>query len=602
MGLLRRRQNGVLSIIERQRRTFSQLGDVDGPGIAFEDDDDDGWSRTTPWHTLLGPMSRATWRVADSQPPEDLFDAQQDVIQQSQRTSKQLRRTHYRIHNAQAALSERRERERRRVKNPTVRKDSLAHREEVFKDAEADPIYYGPEMTVAYLKQRLLPNYAIMNRVLSEVKSLVGPEWQPQRVVDFGIGCGSASAAALDVFSQKIDWVHGVDPSQSMRDCAEHILKELTAKRQPPPRITMSSSVAAHSSRSDSGGFDLAIYSYTAMELPHVASSLAAAAILWEKLRPGGIFIMVEPGTPDGFNSVRSVRTMLLDCCPPDQEAQPGDDQCHILAPCTHNGECPMERHRSEFQKRLLEKTQNEDTDDYEEEDEDEEDFSEDEEEDDTEVERLHSDGTLAAETDVFDSAYCSFVHTMPGGNRRSKGEKFSYIVAQKRIVGDPETDETTLDRKHNPFHGTNVAELLSVTLQEMELQPRRKKRESIPVDVERHNELFEAASELESRYMEADDELGLDFVRGDSNRKTFGRIIRAPIKKKGHVLLDYCSASKGGEEVTGRIVRQRIGKVRSKRVAPGLYSAARKARWGGFWPDVIGDESDGTDNNAEPS
>ena len=36
-----------------------------------------------------------------------------------------------------------------------------------------------------------------------------------------------------------------------------------------------------------------------------------------------------------------------------------------------------------------------------------------------------------------------------------------------------------------------------------------------------------------------------------------------------------------------GRITRQKISRGWSARAAPGCYSAARKARWGGLWPDM---------------
>merc|ERR1711937_666526 len=58
---------------------------------------------------------------------------------------------------------------------------------------------------------------------------------------------------------------------------------------------------------------------------------------------------MIEPGTPDGFNSIRAVRNMLLDCCPPHDQDFEWEDRCHIIAPRTHNGRCPMERHKKNF-------------------------------------------------------------------------------------------------------------------------------------------------------------------------------------------------------------------------------------------------------------
>merc|ERR1712226_464887 len=80
------------------------------------------------------------------------------------------------------------------------------------------------------------------------------------------------------------------------------------------------------------------------------------------------------------------------------------------------------------------------------------------------------------------------------------------------------------------------------------------------------------------------EDLLGLSDLVGDENRHSFGRIMRAPIKKKGHVIVDYCTSGLSGK---GRIVRHRVGKSSCSKAAPGQYLAARKARWGGFWPDL---------------
>jgi ribosomal protein RSM22 (predicted rRNA methylase) len=85
----------------------------------------------------------------------------------------------------------------------------------------------------------------------------------------------------------------------------------------------------------------------------------------------------------------------------------------------------------------------------------------------------------------------------------------------------------------------------------------------------------------LEARYLDSDaDDLGLELLQGDANRSSYGRIIRAPMKKRGHVYIDYCGAP-------GRLMRARITKSLDYSVAPGIYTAARKARWGGLFPNV---------------
>ena len=572
--------NSSLAIVKVQRRTVRTRAQVVGAAPTVTDDTqaDDANTQSPaqqPWQTLIGIPARAAWRASSPQPPATLVDAQINILERGQRTSKQLKRTFQRVLKQHIALAGRREQERVRVKNRLSRPDSLKHKAEMAQAASINPVYYREEQTLSSLRHRLLPNYAIMKRVLMEAQSLIGPDrYQPERVIDFGIGCGGASAAALHVFDS-IQWVHGIDPSRSMRDCAELMLTGVSQDRSTSARITLNSSLSTDSRGSESAGFDLAIFAYTATELPHTASTLASAAALWEKLKPNGVFVMVEPGTPDGFSSIRSVRSMLLDCCPPDESEQVGQDECHIIAPCTHNKTCPMERHKIKMKEdRESEEFIEEDLD---EEDEFYDEDSDDDREDENE-EMEHSSKITMAETDVFRSSFCSFVHTMPGANHRSKGEKLSYLVAQKRIAGDAETDDSVLDERFNEFHGTNISELLA------QLSLLQKDDDSFNKDIDK--ELKQKVIETETQYLESEDEVGLELLRGDLKRRSFGRMIRAPIKKRGHVIIDYCAAPKDHDD--GHIVRHRVGRAWCGKVAPGMYNAARKARWGGLWPDLL--------------
>lgn len=577
------------AIVKIQRRTVRTRSRVVGAAQDTDDDaDTNTYSAQQPWQTLVGIPARASWRASSSQPPVTLVDAQINILERGQRTSKQLKRTFQRVLKQHIALAGRREQERVRVKNRFSRPDSLKHKAEMAQAASINPVYYRQEQTLSSLRHRLLPNYAILKRVLMEAQSLIGPErYQPERVIDFGIGCGSASAAALHVFDS-IQWVHGIDPSRSMRDCAEQILKDVSQDRSTPARITLNSSLSTDTRGSESAGFDLAIFAYTATELPHTASTFAAAAALWEKLKPNGVFVMVEPGTPDGFSSIRSVRSMLLDCCPPDDSEQVGQDECHIIAPCTHNKTCPMERHKMKVKgdresEEYIEEDLDEDDEFYEED-------SDDDPEDDNEEMEDDSPKSTMAETVAFRSSFCSFVHTMPGANHRSKGEKLSYLVAQKRIAGDAETDDSALDERFNEFHGTNIRDLLA------QLSFLQNDDGSYNKDIVK--DLEQKVTETQTRYLESEDEVGLEFLRGDTKRHSFGRMIRAPIKKRGHVIIDYCAAPKDRDD--GRIVRHRVGRAWCGKVAPGMYSAARKARWGGLWPDLLQEEIVESDDTEE--
>lgn len=597
------------------------------------DDDNDNDERTDqPWKTLLELPSRVAWRASDPHPPDPVVTAQSGVLNAGGATTKQLRRTYAGIIASHQALAERRERERRRLINRTHYSRRAQER-----DDDAQPVFYGKMETLAYLRNRMTPNYAIAKRVFEETKSLLGYSlysgshskksnhngWRPKRIIDMGIGVGSASAAALEVFGDDVEWVHGVDPSRCMRECAKEFLEEIMEQKQQssndnkngssqqrvnPPRLTLTGSISADTesrkpNSATSTGFDMALMTYTATEFPGVASNLAAAAILWQKLSPNGVFIMIEPGTPDGFNSIRSVRTMLLDCCPPpgtmedgdsDTESDSDDDtiddshqvaeECHIIAPCTHNGKCPMERHQHDFFKQKNPKTQRDMTNyskvDFDFGDVDENVDNWDDEEWDTPSTSSRGPG-LTEETDFLSRRFCSFVQTMSTGSHLRKGEKFSYLVAQKRVPAASAADDNS-NAPVGSFKNDRLRDLLTSVYYANELSSETRNDEEAEEKQRRQvQDLFEEAQALEAKYLDSEeDELGMEFLQSDNNRESFARIIRAPLKKKGHVLIDYCAAP-------GRLMRTRVSKALDSTVAPGLYTAARKSRWGGLWPDV---------------
>jgi hypothetical protein len=360
------------------------------------------------------------------------------------------------------------------------------------------------------------------------------------------------------------------------------------------------------------------------------------------------------------------------------------DDECQVIAPCTHNGLCPMSRHQKHHVKRNTrfgkyemigesDHTHNQDDDfsinetgsannlvqvtdgdDQESEKEEEErllqelidqgmdraeleemmrlmdsfgDIDEEEDESDNEFDLEDDDkddgfyemntGDAAkskstlAQTNVFGSAFCSFVHNFPGGTSRRKGEKFSYIVVQKRR---PSTDpnEMQLPKSEDLLDDVDIVDLLSKSVHhvnglksELIRMSRRQnaKNDNLSEDeynkshhVEQLRTILDEAVRIEDMFLDSTkDELGMELLHGDDRRKGWGRLVRAPIKKKGHILIDYCSGGCTGkgscnqnfEGLQGRIVRQKVSRGWSARVAPGCYAAARKSRWGGLWPDL---------------
>ncbi len=859
-------------------------------------------NKPTPWFSLLHYPSRAAWRASDhllgnkvnKQKDDDSDDAvnnnngkspleqtQFNLLRQSERTNKQLRRTYKRISETHKQLAVKRERERRmaaKLAGPSQQTKIEQAPDGYIEDDKGrevgswhekksnniiptyygcdDPsvllslsvgmakpdskfakfaklssstnmkensVGYGSEQTMTNVRYRFEPQYAIARRVLLEVQSLLGgtpiddaddnaktkTTFQPKRVLDFGSGIGSSSAAALDVFGVKrsgsednpategIDWIHSIDASQSMREATEKVLKsvlerhpweheqrkhanddnameediaaseimlrqikgevdergaERRRRRQAKweqnwtrqtnyrTRLTFGESIVDASSfysnkldrddrpslpwqreldeqrqrasqkkaqTSQKGSFDLILCNYTLSEMSNVPSSLTAAALLWEKLAPNGVMVLVEPGTPDGFSTLRSVRSMLLECCPPRElkerrkqaqqhlsdedemtEVDDWEEECHVIAPCTHNFTCPMSRHQRDHIKRntrfgkynntestegeasndsmsapnllgggssddaltdsgtsqseqeaalrellgdgndvseedlrsmleIIESMQDEDN--YlSDEDDNGEDFSDEDDGDESDedefddfddfydIDEVSSNKSTAAQTNVFDTSFCSFVHNFPGGTSRKRGEKFSFLVVQKRIADS--SGEVEIQQEKDALKQVDVVDLLAQSVHhaqkhKQEYLKKRLSRDFVDSDTEssyhedRSLQILQQAVELEDKFLDsANDDLGLELLHGDERRKGWGRLIRAPLKRKGHILLDYCSGGGCGKSCTnnsnandgrGRIIRQKVSRGWSARVAPGCYSAARKARWGGMWPDL---------------
>lgn len=582
-----------------------------------------------PWKALISTSARAAWRASDPRhmPVEKSISSivkktvhPTSKISHSVKDLKKLAQKHRKLSNRRYRERERLFRNRRYNKN------------EVKMDMDATSIYYGPTEALAFLRYRLTPSFQITQRVLEEARSLIGRRgektFRPKRILDFGIGCGSATAAALEVFGDisDIEWIHGVDASRTMRETAEHFISNYVKEsneekddRKWAPRLTFSAHLSADPSMTADeleesmtrSAFDLCLFTYTAAEMPQTSAILAAAALQWEKLRPGGLMVVIEPGTPDGFSNIRTIRNMLMDCCPQDDESE---EQCYILAPCTHQGACPLSLFTKESRMDASEidvtpvtgESDSENDDDEEEmsgdmtdddSDEDEEEVtpfrymtdeerrehplydSDDDDDDDPQyvdyVPEIHDALFQKQAEEALAKApqkkgFCSFSQTFPG----RKDEKFSYMVLQKRIQGEE------YPQGENSFEGVNVSEMIGKALEKDEV-------EVLGGVDHKNDELNKDAVELATKYMASDDYYGLELLRDANARSSYGRIIRRPKKRGGHVLLDTCTED--------GLVRHTVTRSSSQKAA-GLYQAARKARWGGFWPNKASVRRQGPD------
>lgn len=173
----------------------------------------------------------------------------------------------------------------------------------------------------AYLATRVPATYAANRRVMAELQR-IRPGFAPQSLLDVGAGPGTASWAALSqwpAFSKVIQIEKLAGFAALARGLnAESRLSALMAAEVVAGNV-LKPGLARHA--------DLVLASYVLAEMP-MHDIPVAAENLWQCA--DDVLLLIEPGTPAGFSRLRLVRETLM---------KRGG---HVVAPCTHQRECPM--------------------------------------------------------------------------------------------------------------------------------------------------------------------------------------------------------------------------------------------------------------------
>ncbi len=171
-----------------------------------------------------------------------------------------------------------------------------------------------PDLAAAYAAVRLPATFAAAQAALSQLRNRL-PDWHPTSTVDVGAGPGTAVWAAAAV------WPEIARATLLER---EEAMVALGQRLQPPvPRTEWVQADLRTAWRADPA--DLVMASYVLGEVEDAANLVAR---LWGLTT--GALVLIEPGTPAGFQRIRAARAHLVAL------------GAHIAAPCPHGGDCPM--------------------------------------------------------------------------------------------------------------------------------------------------------------------------------------------------------------------------------------------------------------------
>lgn len=173
----------------------------------------------------------------------------------------------------------------------------------------------------AYVVSRVPATFAA-NLKVHEALAQVLPEFAPLSLLDIGAGPGTASWSALQRWNS-IASITQCEQDQSFAWLAAKLNAESGLARLEQSSLLQKSEAALASDVRA----ELVVASYVLAELP-LATMAQVAARLWDRAEQ--VLLLIEPGTPQGFARLRTIRDTLL------------GQGAFVIAPCTHQNICPM--------------------------------------------------------------------------------------------------------------------------------------------------------------------------------------------------------------------------------------------------------------------
>jgi ribosomal protein RSM22 (predicted rRNA methylase) len=193
---------------------------------------------------------------------------------------------------------------------------------ETYRSGGSSAVIASSVDALAYALVRMPATYAAVTCALTALRH-AAPGFAPTSLIDVGAGPGTASFAAAAVFPSLVD-IDLIDHNAHLQRLAKTLLAASDSDALREARCDRVEAVASLAGRD---GADLLVASYAIGEIP---ADLLPAFVdtLWA--RAHAMLVVIEPGTPAGFERIRALRARLI--------AQ----DAHVLAPCPHDHPCPI--------------------------------------------------------------------------------------------------------------------------------------------------------------------------------------------------------------------------------------------------------------------
>jgi ribosomal protein RSM22 (predicted rRNA methylase) len=180
---------------------------------------------------------------------------------------------------------------------------------------------------LAYTVTRLPATYAAAWNALGRLEER-SPDFAPRSVLDLCAGPGSASWAAVETWPS-IESLTQIDANAMLLQLGEKLAASAAS-----PVLRTARRIGANLLGTDilkegaiDSTADVAVLSYALVEF-RPAEQQRVLATAWRQCT--GAVVLVEPGTPQGYETILRARDFLL---------QTG---ARILAPCPHQARCPL--------------------------------------------------------------------------------------------------------------------------------------------------------------------------------------------------------------------------------------------------------------------